>query len=163
MKFINGCYNFNLPQIQSDFFDFNEIYNNVFLPQKMANKENYTILEKAVSLYNDDYLADNDFVWAFTERENIREQFELIAKSLVNYYFTLKDYSAAQKVIYKLIYNNNLDETAHEMLLNLYIKKNNRGAFLKHYKEINDLFLKELGIRPSKRIKELYTDFISEI
>ena len=113
--------------------------------------------KEALSLYRGDYLADDDFSWALSEREMLREQFTTIAKSLISYYMGKKDYIAAQKVILRLIDNNNLDEAAHEMLLRLYILKNDRAAFLKHYEKAKKLFQQELGGDVNANRSEIFT------
>ena len=156
IKFFNGCYYFNLPKIDCDVYLFNQIYHNVFLPLKEIDNDKADVLEEAISLYSSDYLADDDYSWAISERELLRERFTSMAESLISYYIEKKDYTAAQKVILRLIDNNNLDETAHEMLLRLYILKNERAVFLKHYENIKELFQRELGVTLCKNIRDLH-------
>ena len=160
MKFVNGCYYISLPEIQCDVYDLKKIYSQMHEPAKQIDDKNYTILEKAVSIYSDDYLIDNDYCWVSMEREIVRDQFAILAKDLIFYHLNKREYTSAKRIILKLINNDNLDESVHELLLKLFILKSDRVGFYRHYQEMKALFLKELGIMPCNTIKELYDHFM---
>ena len=123
IKYNNGCYIMDFPEVNCDIFEFINIYRNIYKPTKKINDENCDLIEKAISLYRDDYLIDNDYIWSLSEKEIMRERFNSMANGLAKYYFDKRDYVSAKKIIIKLIDNDNLDESAHELLLNLFILK----------------------------------------
>ena len=120
------------------------------------------MIEEAISLYSGDYLANDDFNWAFYEREILRTEFTSIAKSLISYYIRKTDYIAAQKVFKGLLAIIIWMKTAHEMLLRTIYFKNDRAAFFKHYEKLKELFKQDLGVTLCKPIQELYGKLMSE-
>ena len=116
MKFINGCYYIKLPEIKRDVYVFEGIYNKLHSSQGQISDDEYVAVEKAVLLYNDDYLIENDYSWSFLRREILRDQFIALVKDISFFYFKKKDYMSAKKTILGFINNDNLNETAHELL-----------------------------------------------
>jgi two-component SAPR family response regulator len=156
--FINGRYKLDLPGIYTDTAEFDSVADTYDVLSE-GSIERY---EKAFSLYKGDYLEENDYPWSLSKMEEYAKKYSNLASSLAKYYMEKTEYSAAEKILHKVLVRFPLDDDFNEMLLKLYLTKNNRVALATHYKTIKELYMSELGIEPSNAMKSLY-DSISEL
>lgn len=159
IRFRNGCYHVNFPNIYCDIDEFDKIVDACILTLKKPYEEIILQYEKALLIYKNDYLDGNDYFWAMSKRERYREQFHAIALSLSHFYMNKQEYACAKRTIFSMLENNQFDEAAHEMLLKIYVLENNRSLFMSHYDKLQKLLLTELGTEPRTSIKELYKSF----
>lgn len=158
LKFINGCYYFNLPNAYIDVDEFKYITS----AKIIINDESLKKYRKAFDIYKDHYLEENYFSWSLAKKETYSARYYQLAKELISYYIKVKDYTEAQKIINKVLQRYPLDEFINEICLKLYYIKNDRISFINQYKLIQRRFKKELGIQPSLQMKKLYRDLIGE-
>lgn len=157
IKFANGCYWFSLSNIYIDIEEFDSIVSsNMYITEDSI--ENY---KKLFSLYKNDYLEGNDFVWSLLQRESYAKEYSKLAKSLISYYMKINNYIDAEIIIQNFLEKCPLDEFANEMCLKLYFIKKDRVSFINHYKNIKKLFKTELEIDPNDSIQALYTTILS--
>jgi PAS domain S-box-containing protein len=156
IKFVNGCYWFNIPNTYIDTSEFDSIiYSNILITADSI--ENY---KKLFSLYKNEYLDGNDFVWSLLKRESYSIKYSKLAKSLINYYMKTNNYIDAEIIIQNFLEKYPLDEFGNEMYLTLYFIKKDRVAFINHYNAIKKLFKTELEIEPNDNIQALYTTIL---
>jgi two-component SAPR family response regulator len=160
MHFQNGYYHIYQHQVFSDVLEFEKIIAKGIVALTRSDEHTVKKYERAISLYENDYMESNDYLWAISKNEQYREQFKAIANALICYYMAQHDYVSAQNTILKMLDINNLDEDAHELLLKMYILKNDHSSFLNHYNKMCELFLAELKIMPRESIIKLYKSFI---
>ncbi len=152
IKFINGCYWMSLSRVCTDAAEFDSIAASG-LP---VSGETLGTYEKAISLYKNDYLEENDYLWALPRREEYSAKYWEMAVSLAKYYMKTSDYASAERVLKSVLRKCPLDEDLHEMLLKLYFIKKDRVAFTTHYNAVSELLRTELGVEPGGSIQALY-------
>lgn len=170
-QLINGSYCFSLPDYSSDLQEYKAMIKLEVTPQTVLKilqvletidvVESFSTksihkIEAGIRLYQGDFLEENGYLWAATQRADYRSLFEKTLYTLAHYYFLIHDYPSCRRVVFRLIDLDNLNETYHEMLLKIYIFENNIEAFIDHYDDLKALLQSELNQPPDTAIFNLY-------
>lgn len=161
IKYKNDCYTFILSSHYSDTSEFTDILDNSVISLDYIDDITLMSLERAVTIYKNDYLSMSGYMWAFDEISKYRDQYYSIALSLSQYYFLRHNYESAKRILLGLLKKDNFNESAHELLLKIYLQNNDYKSFIFQYEQFEELLIKELGIRPAKSIQALYKNFNS--
>lgn len=156
IKFSNGCYWMNLHDTYIDFAEFDSVVSSDIV----IREDNIEKYEKSFSIYKNDFLEGNDYIWALPQRETYSKKYFKLATSLVAYYMKRNDYSGVERILKNFLEKSPLNESAHEMLLNLYFIKRDVPVFLAHYNTMRKLLKAELGIEPRDSIQALYRSLL---
>jgi predicted ATPase/DNA-binding SARP family transcriptional activator len=120
-------------------------------------------LTKAVALYRDDLLAGftlrdcPDFdEWRFFESERLREMLNDALEKLVRYHAARQEYIQAIACAQRWLALDELNETAHQCLIQLYAQDGRRPAALRQYQECERILQREIGLPPQKETAQLY-------
>jgi two-component SAPR family response regulator len=84
------------------------------------------------------------------------QKFIKISEELADFYIKNRDYDKAIILLRKALKISPLEECLHELLLQIYIIKQDRTTFIKHYKLLTNLFSEELGIELDINLKNMY-------
>lgn len=158
--FINGCYWMSLPNVYIDMIEFDNIIdsnNSVAIDTISIDK--IEMYEKAFSLYRNDYLEGNDYIWSLSRSGEYSKKCSQLAVTLAKYYIKKNAYASSERILSKALMKSPLDENFHELLLKIYFLKKDRIAFITHFRAVQELFRTELGIEPSPSIKALQQAF----
>jgi predicted ATPase/DNA-binding SARP family transcriptional activator len=121
------------------------------------------ILEGAAGLYRHHFLAGfslkdaqpfND--WAFAESEELRRKLAGILRRLSEEYCTLGQARQAIPHARRLVSLDPLDESAHRLLMEVYMQAGENGAALKQYQVCEQILRKELNLDPQPETREFY-------
>lgn len=152
IKFKNGCYKMSLYKIYIDMVEFDSLLNSdIIITEHTIEK-----YRKAFSIYKNDYLEGNDYIWSLSKREEYSKRYLILGTSLVKYYMKRNEHAQAETILHKLLEKFPLNEDIHQMLLKLYFINKDRISFINHYESTQKLFKMELGIELSDSIKSLY-------
>lgn len=155
-KFINGCYKLTLHDITIDTKEFDDIVDSD-MNITTNTLEKY---EKAFALYKGNFLEENSYLWSLNKMEEYFNKYRSLAASLAEYYINNDEYAEAERILRTILTRSSLDDFCNEMLLNLYLIKKDRVAFITHYNLINELYKTELGIAPSIAMESLYQSML---
>ena len=132
-------------------------------PAKVAYPQCLPILEEAVALYTDDFMAGFSLKdcreydeWQFFQREELQTQLAAILEQLSAYYESSKDYENAIQHARRWVAVDPLREEAHRQLMTLFSQSGQRAAALRQYENCRQILMDELGVEPSEEIRELY-------
>lgn len=150
--FINGRYKLDLPGIYTDTAEFDSVAG----AYDVLSEDSIERYEKAFLLYKGDYLEENDYPWSLSKMEEYAKKYSNLASALVKYFVKKSEYSAAEKILHKVLVRFPLDDDFNEMLMKLYLTKKDRVALSTHYNTIKKLYMTELGIEPSNAMQSLY-------
>lgn len=156
IKFINKTYIMNIKDIYSDVGEFESLTNDK-IDIKDDNVEQY---ERAFSIYTNNYLEENDYLWAIELQETYLQKFIKISKNLSDFYIKKSNYDDAIRVIKRGLEISPLEEDLHENLLYVYVLTEDRISFIQHYNLLWELFNEELGIEPRNTLKGMYKKMI---
>ena len=120
-------------------------------------------LEEAESLYAGDYLQDEDYPWAFFERENIGKLFQQCLLRLSEQYIVEKQFVKAENALIKAYRRNPYEEIITELLLRLYAETGEKSKAVRHFNAYAKLLMEELGIQPDDKLLLFrYSEFRSQ-
>jgi DNA-binding SARP family transcriptional activator len=121
------------------------------------------LLEQAVTLYEDDFLADftlpnnADYdLWQMARREWLRREFGGVLRRLANYYAEQNAYDQAIARAQRWVELDPLHEPAQRMLIRLYASSGQRTEALRQYQTCVTLLDSELATPPEDETTKLY-------
>lgn len=121
------------------------------------------LLEKAVALYRDDFLAGfslNDSAeyddWQMFQREWLRREFAGTLKRLSQYYGTRSKFDRAVDCANRWLSLDPLHEPAHRMLMRLYAANDQRSEAIRQFQECERLLDAELATPPEEETLVLF-------
>ncbi|WPC44320.1 PAS domain S-box protein [Clostridium sp. JS66] len=152
IKFINGCYWFNLPDAYIDIAEFDS----AITSDMIINDDTVKKYKKIFLLYKNRYLDGTDFVWSFAQMELYSIKYHKLVRCLIDYYMKKNSYIDAKRIVHNVLEIYPLDEYANEICLKLHLILKDRISFINHYKYVQELYKAELGIEPSSAIQKLY-------
>ncbi len=121
----------------------------------LSQAQDIPTLRQAVDLYRGDFLPDCDQDWALIERERLRARYIETLQRLVIAYRDRGEYEAALPWARELVRQEPLHETAHELLIHLYLSLGQPHKALQQYNTLATLLMEELGVSPSQSLRAL--------
>lgn len=121
------------------------------------------VLEEALALYHDDFLAgftlrDTSLYeeWVSGQAETLKQEYLLALEMLALELSKRGEFSRAIETASTWVKCDPLNEAAHGLLMELYARNGQRSAAFRQYQECARLLLRELAIEPSPEIKTLF-------
>jgi DNA-binding SARP family transcriptional activator len=121
------------------------------------------LLEEAVALYRDDFLAGFTLrdsaafdEWQFFQTEGLKDELAGALVRLANYHTSQGDFEPAIGYARRWLSLDPLNEAAHRHLIVLYAQSNQRAAALRQYETCRQLLSDELGIELAEKTQETY-------
>lgn len=106
-------------------------------------------LERALSLYRGDLLADEPFVdWAAAYRERVRLIREGALSRLAALHEQRGDHEAAAACLNYILAGDPVNEAAHRDLMLLYVRAGKRDLALRQFKRCTEALARHLGVEP---------------
>lgn len=127
----------------------------------IPNEQEVSMLEEAVALYRGDYLKELDYTWILPEQERLRQLHNKAGNSLSLFYIKAQNYQKAIVHLERLMKDNPLSEEYCLRLLQTYARLNDIHAINLHYHRLSAVLIQELGLKPLKEIRKLYTQLIN--
>ncbi len=125
-------------------------------------------LERLAALYRGDFLEGfylngmKGFEeWCLYQREHYRNIYLALLNRLLNLERKGNNYSKALEYAKLILYQDELREDAHYMVMDLYWKSGDRASALRQYNTCREILKKELGVEPLAKTRELYENIIS--
>lgn len=109
----------------------------------------------SVELYRGHFAADVNAEWVEDYRETIRRSFCELLEQSIDALRKAEMFSKAFSFADRMIRENPFDERGHRALLLVQIESGDLSAAVQHYRELESLLAKELGIEPSCETREL--------
>lgn len=94
--------------------------------------------------------------WLTLERQSLERVFLETVALLVELHIQQGNYAEAIEYANSFLYVNSFDEEMHRRLIELYGATGDRGAALRQYQACADILRRDLGLRPSQGMRELY-------
>jgi predicted ATPase/DNA-binding SARP family transcriptional activator len=121
------------------------------------------LLEEAVAVYRDDFLAGftlKDSLafdeWQFFQTQGLRDDLARALERLVRYHGDLDEYEAAIAYARRWLALDPINEPVHRHLMALYARAGQQAAALRQYRLCEETLAEELGVPPSPETTALY-------
>ena len=152
ITFSCGSYRMNLVCFQSDVHQFKSVIEN----HLVIKPDNVSLIEKVIRLCEGDYMEDNDYVWAATTAQDIRQKLLNLLQMLVDYFDSQQNMHEKQTYLHQLVSLNPYSEHATQQLMQHYVAIGNRGEAVRVYHDIKATLIDDLGILPDQSTTQLY-------
>lgn len=121
------------------------------------------LLDEAVGLYRDDFLAgfalkDASLYeeWVSTQAESLRRDYFLALEALAGAQAKAGELEKAIETAAAWAGRDPLNESAHGLLMELYARNGQASAAIRQYQECARVLMRELGVEPSSETKLLF-------
>lgn len=113
-------------------------------------------LQRAVNLYDGDFLPDVESEWVVTERATRREQFLDAAIKLGQGFYDAARYADAGAVYEKILAHDKWNEDAHRARMHCFAKTGDVPRALRQYEMLKQILRDDFQTEPSRETKLLY-------
>lgn len=160
ITFQNGNYCFDpLGIVEFDADKFENLIQLSRSTQDIAKKK--SALEEAIALYKGDFMVENLYEdWTIQFREYYRDLYVQALMDLAQILINENILTEAIEALKNALNNDPFNETAALMLMKTYLKKGCPSEAVKIYRKFSEILNKELQIKPSKEMTQLYEAII---
>lgn len=152
IQFLNDQYKLAVP-IRSDLEEVKSLLEETELTSKQ--------MKKLLSLYEGDYLEQEEYPWCIYEQHNLKITFLQCLKKFIDINLHQKSQRAmVESCLLKMIQLDIYNEQYSYLLMSHYANAGNTKGLIKVYEEYCRLMKEELGLYPTRRIVELYGNYI---
>ena len=130
------------------------------LRKEASPEEREACLERAVALYRGDYLEALDYCWLLHSRGKLKRLYAEIRMSLARHYLELRSYGQAITHLQIVAEADPFAEETHALLMKAYAGQGSRTAAIRQYQKAEAILQKELGLRPSTQLHDLYRNLM---
>ena len=119
--------------------------------------------EQVLRQYRGSLFGDKGYLWSEFEKERIYHGVVEKSVQLACEYIDTERVQQAHDLLQWLLEQAPYEEEAYELLLGIYIARQDRVSFLKLYRRMESMMLKGLGTAPSTPLKQLYRRMLEEL
>jgi DNA-binding SARP family transcriptional activator len=116
----------------------------------------FTALEEAAHLYQEDLLRELYDDWIQPKREEYRRQAAQVLARLASIHQDRREYAAAISHAERLLTLDPLREAYHQLLIRLHVANSDRASALRVYHQCMRVLRRELGVQPGAATRELF-------
>ena len=119
---------------------------------------------EAINIYQGNFLPEVlGLEWVDEERERLRAKFIKIASVIMDYHHQKGDYHSCIDIADKIQMIDPYVDDLYLYKMKSYNQLGKRGLLVKTYRECNNIFQKELGIKPNPTIENFYQQISIDI
>lgn len=114
---------------------------------------------EAIALYQGDFLPSaTGSPWAVSMRTFYHTRFLKTCNGVARYLLEQKRFGEAGNICRQATTIDPFDETGHLLLMRALAEEGEIQAAIQHYTEVADMFMDQLGVRPSEEMEALYRE-----
>lgn len=158
ITFANGYYCFEVGEYTAlDIDEFEEFIKKAEEKETEDVDEAIKLYGKALVLYNGPYLSENSYeVWLVPIRNHYRRLYIKTLLKLIELYKKKDEYNRIIELCEKAIIIEPYEESIHICLMETMLKLGQIKSAMSHYEYISSMLSKEMGIKSSLGLKEIY-------
>jgi len=156
VSFSENCYRLSSSHISVDILEFQAIVQS----SRTIHDGNVGRFLEAEALYQGDYLEKNGYGWAEERREALRLEYVKLATGLAEYFKNQGNIRAAEKYYFKILEMSPYSEEAMLALLCVQKDLGKRSEAIQFYQSFAERLMKDIGIKPGAKLRELYESLI---
>lgn len=146
-----------------DIEEFERIYNLANDPSSDADSRIAKYME-AIEIYKGDFLPSSCYEsWVIPISAYYRTMYFNCIYSVLDLLIEDDNWEQVENVCSKALLIDQFEEKCHQYFFRALINQQKSRAALSHYNYVTDLFYRELGMRPSDNIRELYREIIKTV
>ncbi len=157
----DSTYYFNRSvQLYVDFDEFLELYQ---VGLRMPRSAAISYYEKACNLYVGPFLPGDTYAdWSFLRREQLRQIYLAMCRTLTEYYLDIEHYNSAMVWATASLKENQCDEIAYRQLMYAYAARGQRSEALRQYQRCRQVLFQELSVQPMPATEQLFQAIMND-
>lgn len=112
--------------------------------------------QKAIELYQGQYLSDVDDLWVPVEREKLHQEYLTANQALAEVYLGEGGYEKVLELANLVLAKDPIQEEFHRLVMRAHAARGNRAAVVRQYDFCRKVLGDELGVAPSVQTQKLY-------
>ncbi len=145
-------------QVDVDEFDAALAQARHLLPHQPARAGHW--FERALELYQGDYLVNLYYDWLFPEQRRLRDSYLQALRQLAGLRMSEARHEEALPLLQRSLELDPLQEQVHLDAMRCYAALGNRAAVARQYRALEDVLQQELGVGPDPSIRRAVEDMI---
>jgi len=130
--------------------------------RQASGSESAILFERACNMCNGPFLVEDTYAdWSFTRREQLKQIYFTMCRTLAGYYLELRQYEDALKWASAVLREDRCDETAHRQLIRIYTSQGRRSEALQQYSRCERILSQELGVQPMPETTKLLQSILN--
>lgn len=126
-----------------------DIFRAYYQQGQQQAEERIFYYERACRLYSGPFLVEDLYAdWSALQREKLCHSYLAMCSALAHHYLQTQRYAEAQTWATAMLTENRCDETAHRLLIQIYIAQGHRHNAIQQYRACEEILRQELGVRP---------------
>lgn len=144
----NGFYQINASvTVRTDVDEFLSLWQ---AGRRAGGSEAIALFERACDLCGGPFLAEDMYAdWSSIRREQLKQIYVTMCRSLSRSYLELRHYEDAVKWTNAILQEDYCDEAAYRQLIQIYAAQGRRSEALQQYYRCEHILFKELGVSPA--------------
>lgn len=129
----------------------------------LSASERMELYRQAVALYQGDFLPRlNDQVWVVSLSAHYHARYLAAVKDYAALLERAEEYRQMQLLCLQASELEPLDEELHTLIIRAMLLQGDNAGALSHYEKSTDLLYRNLGVRPSEKLRKLYDSIMEE-
>jgi DNA-binding SARP family transcriptional activator len=121
------------------------------------------VYRRIAHLYKGDFLPKlSDMIWTVTNSAHYHTLYLNAVRKLSDMLVERALWTELNDLCSKALEIDPFDERLHSLLITALLRQGNSAAALGHYETATDFLYKNLGVRPSEKLRSLYTEIMSQ-
>jgi LuxR family maltose regulon positive regulatory protein len=125
-------------------------------------KEAITCCQKAIALYQGDFLKDLLTEWSFRLQRTLRDLFLVAISRVANYYWQSGKTEMVVALVRRWLDEEPSDEAAHRLLMRCFADQGNISAVRRQFRQCEEILARDLQVAPDDETLALYLKLTGE-
>lgn len=126
-----------------------------------STEDKISYYKAALDLYKGDFLCKHsNELWVIPIATYYHNLYIDTVKNFLKLLNTLDDFETMEHYCSKALQIEHFDETLHAIYIETLLAMGNTSGALKHYEQTTDMLYLNLGVKPSKKLRDLYLSII---
>ncbi|WP_186809820.1 response regulator [Paenibacillus polysaccharolyticus] len=118
--------------------------------------------EEVLRQYKGALFGWKDYAWCEADKERANQSFRDMSKTLARLYMKRGEYRQAQDFLQFFLSIVPYDEEGHEMMLRIFMHRQDRTSFSMHFNKMKEVFQQEMGMEPPAFMEQMYVEMMGK-
>jgi DNA-binding SARP family transcriptional activator len=159
---LNGSYRLESARFWVDAWEFERCVERAETLEESDPDRAAALRERAVTLYQGDYLDNAYAEWTNPERARLRQMYLRALKRLADVYVDGRRLDQAIVLVVKALAIEPFEEALQRRLLHLYAATGDWQSMMRHYEHLEQMLQREMHVAPDRKTQELYRRLLAQ-
>lgn len=147
-----------------DYREFERLSSELVRSNQLPSSETeMALLMKAETYYRGELFENKAYLWSAAHGEGINQLYIRLAYQLIDYFNNNQSIEQEMECLKKLLRFFPYEEKACILLMDIYEKRKDKPALIRQYQKHSQYLMKEMGCKPSLKVKKHYEKLIENL